>query len=132
MNKPLHFARTFGLLILSQAAHSSEEYVGRLWESFPPARAVSALVSADRELGFLVINIALVAFGIWCYVWPVRRGWPSAFAIALGWAVIELINGIGHPLWAFRQGEYTPGGATAPVLLLLAVILLIQLRRNRI
>jgi hypothetical protein len=25
-----------GALILTQAAHSVEEYVGRLWESFPP------------------------------------------------------------------------------------------------
>jgi hypothetical protein len=28
---------TFGALVLAQAAHAVEEYVGRLWESFPPA-----------------------------------------------------------------------------------------------
>jgi len=27
----------FGGLVLAQAAHSLEEYVGRLWESFQPA-----------------------------------------------------------------------------------------------
>ena len=37
-------------LIVAQAAHSIEEYAGRLWESFPPARLVSGLVSSDLEL----------------------------------------------------------------------------------
>lgn len=128
---PSRFAPTFGLLILTQAAHSVEEYIGRLWESFPPARAVSGLVSADLELGFLLLNIALVTFGSWCYFGPVRRGWRSATAIALGWALVELINGVGHPLWSLRQGGYTPGVATAPPLFVLATVLLAQLRTGR-
>ena len=37
---------TFWLLILAQAAHSIEEYVGRLYDVFPPARVVSGLISA--------------------------------------------------------------------------------------
>ena len=122
-------ATTFGLLILAQAAHSIEEYIGRLWESFPPARLVAGLVSDDLRLGFLVANVALVTFGLWCYLWPVSRGWRSARAIALGWGVVELVNGIGHPLWAVRQGGYAPGVATAPALLVLAVMLLRQIRR---
>lgn len=121
-------ATTFGLLILAQAAHSIEEYVGRLWESFPPARLVSGLVSDDLRLGFLAVNVALVTFGVWCYLWPVSRGWRSARAIASGWAVIEVINGVGHPLWSVRQGGYTPGVVTAPVLLILAAALAWQLR----
>ena len=40
---------TFGALILVQAAHSIEEYVGRLWESFPPTRFVTGLVSSNPE-----------------------------------------------------------------------------------
>jgi hypothetical protein len=43
--------------------------------------------------------------------------------------VLEIINGIGHPLWSLREGRYTPGLATAPILLLLAVYLAHQLRR---
>ena len=123
-------ATTFGLLILAQAAHSFEEYAGRLWESFPPARFVSGLVSDDLRLGFLVGNVVLVTFGVWCYLWPVSRGWRSARAFALGWALVELVNGVGHPLWSLRQGGYTPGVATAPVLFLLAVTLLTQLRQT--
>ena len=122
---------TFGLLIFTQAAHSLEEYFGRLWESFPPAYFLTGLVSEDRQLGFLVLNVALVTFGVWCYLWPVSRRWRSASGIALGWALLELINGVGHPLWALRQGSYTPGVATAPILLVLSLLLVSQLRRSR-
>ena len=120
----------FGALILVQAAHSVEEYVGRLWESFPPARWVSASISRDLETGFLIANVSLVAFGLWCWLWPVRREWASAGLVAWGWVVLEAVNGVGHPVWALRQGRYTPGLATAPVLFLVAVYLAIQLRRD--
>jgi uncharacterized membrane protein len=46
-----------------------------------------------------------------------------ALAFLRVWIGLELINGIGHPLWTLRQGGYTPGAVTAPVLLLLAVYL---------
>ena len=117
----------FAALLLAQTAHSVEEYIGRLWESFPPARFVSSLVSQDLEGGFLVLNVALVTFGFWCLAWPVRRGWPSAVPIMWGWTVVEIINGLGHPLWALRQGGYTPGVITAPILLILAIILALYL-----
>jgi hypothetical protein len=122
------FQTVFGALVLAQAAHSMEEYVGRLWESFPPARFLSGLISQDLERGFVVINVTLVAFGIWCFVWPVRRGWSSAMPLAWVWVTVEVINGIGHPLWTLRQGAYTPGVVTAPVLLVLALYLAFQLR----
>jgi Protein of unknown function with HXXEE motif len=123
------FQATFGALVLVQAAHSVEECVGRLWESFPPARFVAGLISQDLERGFAIGNVSLVAFGLWCWLWPVRRGWPSAVYLAWAWAVIEIINGIVHPLWTLREGGYTPGVATAPLLLALGVYLAIQLRR---
>jgi hypothetical protein len=86
------------------------------------------LVSRDLERGFLVINVALVAFGVWCFIWPVRRDWPIAAALAWVWVAIEFINGVGHPLWSLRIGGYTPGVATAPVLLVVALYLARQLR----
>lgn len=115
--------RIFGALVLAQAAHSIEEYVGRLWESFPPARFLTGLISPDRELGFIVINGALVAFGVWCLIWPVRRGWSSAARFMWFWIVIETINGVGHLAWTLREGGHTPGVMTAPVLVILAVLL---------
>lgn len=122
--------RTFAALILAQAAHSVEEYIGRLWESFPPAALVAGLISSGLALGFLIGNIAVVAFGLWCVVWPVRRSWPSATGFVWFWIVIETINGVAHPLWSLRQGGYTPGVLTAPILLVLALYLASQVRRG--
>ena len=118
----------FGALVFTQIAHSIEEYVGRLWESFPPARFLTGMISSDRELGFIAINSALVAFGFWCLLFPVRRDWPSAARFIWFWIVIETINGVGHPAWTLREGGYTPGVLTAPILLLIALYLASQLR----
>lgn len=115
--------------MVTQAAHSVEEYVGRLWETFPPATFLTGLISSDRELAFLVLNGVLVAFGLWCLLWPVRNHWPSARAFAWAWVLIETINGIGHPAWSLLQRGYTPGVLTAPILLVLAIYLAVQLRQ---
>lgn len=122
--------RTFALLVLAQAAHSIEEYLGRLWESFLPARFLTGFLSEDRERAFVTLNVALVAFGVWCLLWPVRRRWPSAAGLMWLWVVIETINGVVHPLWSWSQGGYTPGVLTAPLLLVLALYLGFQLRRT--
>jgi hypothetical protein len=119
---------TFAALLAAQAAHSVEEYMGRFWESFPPARFLTGLVSQDREWSFVALTILLMAFGLWCLVWPIRRGWPSAVYLTWAWVVVEVINGIVHPLWTLREGGYTPGVATAPILLALALYLGYQLR----
>jgi len=121
---------TFGALVVVQAAHSVEEYVGRLWESFPPARFLTGLVSSNHQRAFLHLNVVLVGFGLWCLLWPVRLNWRSAATLMSIWIVVEVINGIGHPLWSIRQGGYTPGTATAPLLLVLAIYLAWQLRRG--
>jgi hypothetical protein len=125
------FQASFLALVGAQAAHSVEEYVGRLYDVFPPARLVSGLISPNLERGFLIFNIALVSFGLWCFLWPVRRHWPSAVPLAWLWVALELVNGIGHPLWSLTQRRYTPGVATAPLLLLLALTLGWQLRTER-
>jgi hypothetical protein len=123
------FQTAFGALVLAQSAHSVEEYLGRLWESFPPARFVSSLISEDLERGFVLANVSLVAFGVWCWLWPVRRVWPCAVPLAWAWVTVEVLNGLGHSLWAVRQGGYTPGVGTAPVLLVLAIYLARHLRQ---
>ena len=114
---------------MAQAAHSIEEYAGRLWESFPPARLVSGLVSPDLERGFIIANLTLVTLGLLCWLGPVRRGWPIAVPIAWGWVLLESVNAIGHPLWTLRQGRYTPGVATAPLLGVIAYRLAKRLLR---
>ena len=115
-------APAFLALVCVQALHSAEEYVFRLWETFPPARMVSGLISGDLERGFVTFNLLLVAFGFWCWLIPVRRGWAAAVPLAWLWVAIELVNGIGHPAWSLLRGGYTPGVATALVLLPLALL----------
>jgi hypothetical protein len=67
--------KAFGILVLLQIAHSIEEYAGRLWDTFPPARAVSGLISSNLERGFIIFNIALIAFGLWSWLWAARLRW---------------------------------------------------------
>jgi Protein of unknown function with HXXEE motif len=118
---------TFLAVIVAQAAHSLEEYRGRLYDVFPPARFVSGAITSDRERGFVTLNVSILAFGAWCWFWPVRRHWRSAIGLAWVWAVVEVLNGIGHSAWSLMRGGYTPGVATAPSLLALALTLGAQL-----
>ncbi len=121
----------FLALIVVQTLHSLEEYVFELFETFPPARFVSGLVSANLGRGFVAINLVVVALGIWCYWWPVRRGWASAAPIAWTWVAVELVNGLGHPTWSVIQRGYTPGLITSLMLLPLAILLAGRLRTER-
>lgn len=110
----------FLCLILAQAAHSIEEYINRLYEVLGPARFVSGLFSNNLAAGFLMANAALVAFGLWCWIVPVRAGWPTACGLAWFWAILELGNGIGHIGLALSRMDYFPGLLTAPLLLIFA------------
>src|SRR5258708_2962743 len=110
----------FLFLILAQGAHSIEEYVTKLYDVFAPARFVSSLVSNDLAVGFVVVNAALVAFGMWCWAVPVRLGWHAARGFVWFWTILELGNGVGHLGLAWSRGGYFPGLATAPLLVGLA------------
>jgi len=99
------FKSTFLMLIMVQALHSLEEYAFRLYDVFPPATFVSSLFSSDLQRGFVTFNAGLVAFGFWCYWWPVRRGWPSAVPLAWLWVGIELLNGVGTRSGHWRSGR---------------------------
>jgi len=121
MNRRINIA--FLMLVVVQAFHSLEEYFGRLWEVLPPARFLSSLVSKDLETGFVIINIGLFIFGLWCWLFPIRRNYSYTSSIIWFWIVIELINGIGHPAWALYERAYVPGLITAPFLLILAIYL---------
>jgi uncharacterized membrane protein HdeD (DUF308 family) len=123
---------SFIVLVGIQAVHSVEECLGGLYEVFPPARFVSELLSQDPQRGFIIGNVALVTFGLWCFVWPVRRRWRSAMAIGWFWVTIEMVNGVVHPLWSLREMSYTPGVATAPLLLAAALYLARELRAAQV
>ncbi len=120
----------FLALILAQAAHSVEEYAFRLYDVLAPARFVRSLFGADREIGFVVFNSALVLFGLWCWQARVRPGHRSARAFAWFWALLEIANGGAHLALAAIAGGYFPGLATAPLLLGLGAPLVLRLGRT--
>lgn len=115
--------RLFLALIVFQMAHSIEEYIFELYNVFAPARFVSGLVSNDLATGFAILNTTLVAFGLWCAFVPVRRNWSMARTLAVGWAVVEVLNGTTHILLAVGVGGYFPGVATAPLILVPGLLL---------
>ena len=94
MERRCQFAFLF--LILAQGAHSIEEYATRFYEVFAPARFVSSLISNDLSIGFLVVNTALVTFGLWCWAVPVRSGWHAARGFAWFWTILELATDQHH------------------------------------
>ena len=103
----------------------------RLYDVFAPARFVSGLVSDDLAVGFAIINVAIVAVGVWCYLGPVRSGGDAAWLVAWVWAIIELGNGTGHILFAVLAAGYFPGALTAVVLVCAAAYLAVNLRAER-
>ena len=115
--------RLFPILIVIQALHSAEEYVFRLYDVFPPARFLSGLVATNRQVGFAALNVLLVLFGIWCYLWPVRREWTVAIPLMWVWVVVELSNGVVHPAYSIAQRSYTPGVLTSLLFLPVAFLL---------
>jgi len=117
----------FLALVIAQTLHSIEEYVFRLYDVFPTARFVSGLFSTDLRTGFIVFNLVFIALGFWCYAVPVRRALPAAIPLIWFFIVVEILNGIGHPIISMLERSYIPGMATAPFLLIIAVYLLIQI-----
>lgn len=113
----------FLAIVTAQALHSAEEYLARLYDVFSPARFVSGLVSSDLSTGFLVVNSAVVLFGVWCYLFRVMPNRKSAVGWMWFWIVFEGANGIGHVLLAINAGTYFPGLLTAPLLILTTLLL---------
>jgi len=119
MNYRISFA--FLLLVLAQTAHSIEEYFGKLWEVFAPARYLCSQVSKNHETGFLIINSALILFGLWCWWFPIRKNYSYARGLIWCWIIMESINVIGHTAWAIDESAYRPGVATVPLILLMVI-----------
>src|SRR5262249_16242765 len=82
----------FPRLVAAQALPAVEESFGRLYDVLPPAAYVSGLISNDHRVGFLIANSALVGFGVWCWLVPIRRRKPSAVPLAWFWVVLESAN----------------------------------------
>jgi xanthine/uracil permease len=113
----------FLILVGVQGLHSVEEYFGKLWEVLPPTKWVCSLVSQNPRTGFIIINIALLLFGMGCWLFCFRKNKISIPGLIWFWVGLELINGVGHPFWSLTKMAYIPGLLTAPLLLILALYL---------
>lgn len=122
--------RLFLALILSQAVHSVEEYLFRLYEVLAPARWLSGVFGINPAIGFAIMNTLLVSFGVWCYLARVRSSHPSRRRWAWFWTVLEGANGVAHLVLAAGARGYFPGAATAPLLLGLSAALGVTLSRT--
>ena len=120
----------FGLLVASQAAHSTEEYFFRLYDLFAPARFISGLIGLTPPTGFAIANLLIVSFGVWCWLARVRPRRGAWRGYAWFWALIEAANGFGHLLLAAVAGGYFPGLGTAPLLLASSLALMVALGRG--
>ncbi|MGI9625587.1 MAG: HXXEE domain-containing protein [Longimicrobiales bacterium] len=122
----------FLLMACAQAAHSLEEYWGRLWEVFVPAQFLSSFVwPPNPVVGFLIINVSLVALGFWCYFRVVRTDHRSLRAWVWFFVVLQSINGVGHTVWAGMNHGYRPGLITAIPFLVLVPVLVRELSKTR-
>jgi hypothetical protein len=117
-------------LVLLQALHSVEEYVFRFYEVFPPAQLLNDIWPGIARPGFVVFNTALVLFGLWCFFLRVGPSAATARRWAWIWVAVELYNGVAHPIWAVAARGYNPGLATAPLLLVVAVLLALSLQAD--
>jgi len=126
----------YWLLAFGQAAHSIEEMRTGLYNFFWTMTGVFHQVIPSfpqfrwDAVTFAVVNMAIITFvlGLVPFVRE-GRGWALGLAAAV--AVVEVVNGIAHISAAAYFGGYVPGVASAPLLLLLGVVLLRELRRGR-
>ena len=116
----MRLPRAFLLLVCLQAIHSAEEFSFGLYHLLPYFRPFG---DAAAE-AFLIGNALVVGLGFWCYFFRVKPGVASAPAWATGWAVVEIANGILHPVWSLMAEQYIPGTVTAPLLLATGIYLI--------
>jgi len=127
MNKKIRAA--FLILIVLQALHSTEEFIFRFYEVFPPMVRLYRDAPQLARPAFVVFNLALLMGGLIClfrWVWPGRRG---ARTIVWIWIGGEILNALAHATWAILIGGYNPGLLTGVGFVPVAVYLGYQLRR---
>jgi hypothetical protein len=114
---------------ITQAIHSTEEYLTRLYDWFPVVTGYIHNVTGFfpiitmGEQTFVVINIALITFllSISPFVFQ-NKHW--AYKVAKVAAVVEILNGFAHISAAIYVGGYYPGFVSAIGLLVVGTLLM--------
>ena len=119
----------FLMLVALQALHSTEEYIFKFYDVFPPMVMLYRDAPQMASIGFIVFNIFLFMAGLIClfgWVWPGR---PGARTIVWVWVVVETFNFVAHSVWAILIRGYNPGLATVLGFVPLVIYIGYQLRR---
>jgi Protein of unknown function with HXXEE motif len=129
--------KTYLGLGVVQALHSMEEMHAHLYDFFwtatglfqryipiLPRFKMSAEVFAILNMGFIGIILATAPFVESKRTWAIKFAWCCA--------VVEVLNGLLHLTGAVVFSAYVPGALSAPLLLIVGLILIVQLARQRI
>jgi Protein of unknown function with HXXEE motif len=118
---------TYLLAVALQCLHFTEEYLAGFQRDFP------------QRLGYQWSDQQFVAFNLlWLCIFilaaaGVYKKMALAFLIVWFFAIVGgLANGILHLMMAIAQGRYFPGAFTAPFLLLAGIILIRNLRKEKL
>jgi hypothetical protein len=122
---------------IAQTLHSMEEMTAHLYDFFWTATAlIRHLIPFVPQFRmkpevFAVLNMAIIAVILASLPFAdANRRWATG--LAWFWAVVEIINGIGHLSGTVVFPGYMPGAFSAPLLLITGVVLLVQLSKNKI
>ncbi len=97
-----------------QALHSVEEFIFKLYEVFPPMLFLYRRAPGLAKPAFVVFNLLLVLFGLFCYFRLVLPAGKSAGVVVWIWVGIQFATVAVHIVWAILTGGYHPGLGTVP------------------
>lgn len=132
-HESVKLAQSYWVLGLAQVIHSIEETLSQLYlqlnsmitilhQHFPWFPLIE--ISADI---FASINYLLLAL-ILASVPAAEKGNRTGFFFMWLWAIVELLNGAFHiGTWVYLK-HYFPGGISGPILFVLSILFIQQLR----
>lgn len=131
--KTAKFDQTYWVLGLVQVVHSMEETYAELYTYFESmSKALHQhfpwipIIDISADL-FAILNYLMIALMLGS-VPSAEKGSHWSFYWMWSWAIIELLNGAFHICaWLFLH-HYFPGGVSGPILFLLSVLFIHQLR----
>jgi hypothetical protein len=107
------------IAIAVQCAHVAEEFAAGFQRQFPPL-----LGSRWDDTHFVTFNLAWLAAFVFAALGVYRRKPLAYLAVLFLGAVGGVANGAGHLLLCAVQHRYFPGAITAPICLLVGILVL--------
>ena len=128
MSKKIRAA--FLVLIVLQALHSTEEFIFKFYEVFPPMALLYRDAPHLAAPAFIIFNVLLVAAGLACLSSWVRPAGRGARTVVWAWVGVEAFNAVAHSAWAVLIWGYNPGLVTGLMFVPVVAYLGYLLRRT--